>query len=166
MFALRARMYAADRSFILDGIGRYKNSKAIASALVLAESILNYRATYGWRWQLELERRMAVLRDAGKSPMDVLIRVVESYSLIEKNPRLFKTPRAEHVAHARWVLHLTTWGKWRPNTRLLTSLGSMLADDLGAFAIQLLRRLQNDLAERQALRRSAADFDTVQGISK
>ena len=161
MLAIRPRMYEPDRAFIREGLGRYSNSNPVASALLLAERILNYVPDYSWTWKLELQRRMGILRDAGKTPLDMVQRVAEHFALVEKRPHLFKTQRAEHNALARHVLHLTKWGTWRPNSRLLLSLGQMLSEDLGGFASQLLRRLHQDVAERQTLRRQAADFDGV-----
>jgi len=161
MQVIRPRMYEPDRGFIREGLGRYSNSKPVASALLLAEQILNYVPDYPWTWKLELQRRMGILRDAGKTPLDVVQRVAEHFAVVEKHSHLFKTQRAEHNALARHVLHLTKWGQWRPHSRLLLSFGAMLGEDLGAFSIQLLRRLHEDLAERQALRRSAADFDGI-----
>jgi hypothetical protein len=159
-------MYEADRAFIREGLGRYQQSKPVTSALALAESTLEYVPDYGWTWQYDLEKRMAILRGAGVTPLNLIQRVAEHYALVERQPHLFKVQRSQHMALARHVLRLTKLGRWRPGTRLLISLGGMLAEDLGAFAIQLLRRLQTDLAERQALRRSAADFDSIEGISK
>jgi hypothetical protein len=161
MLAIRPRMYEPDRAFIREGLGRYRNSKAIASALKLAERSLAYVPDQGYTWQHNLQRRMLILCDAGVTPLDVLQRVVEHFALVERQPSLFKSQRAQQMALARHLLHLTKWGRWRPNTRLLIQLGQMLSEDLGAFALQLLRRLHQDVAERQSLRRQAADFDGV-----
>ena len=160
MRAIRPRTYEAGRAYIREALGRYRNSKAVASALKLAEGILQYVPDYGYTWQHNLQKRMHTLAVAGVKPLDVVQRVVEHFQLVEIQPHLFKTRRTEHMMLARHVLHLTRWGTWRPNTRLLISLGAMLSDDLGLFALQLLRRAQQDLAKREALRRDSADFDT------
>jgi hypothetical protein len=159
--AIPLKLYEPDREFIREGLARYRNSKPVESALKLADAILNYTPDYQWMWKRDLERRMAILRSAGVTPNDLLQRVAEHYACVERMPHLFKSQRGQHVALARHVLKMKRPGCRDTTARLRFSLGSLLAEDLGAFAIQLLRRLQQDLEERHSLRRQAADFDGV-----
>ncbi len=100
MTAIQDFQYRPDRAFIREGLGRYRNTTAVVSALALAEHILSYSPDHGWTWQHQLQSRMLALRAAGKSPLEIVQRVAEHYALADRQPHLFKTQRSEHSALA------------------------------------------------------------------
>lgn len=149
------------RARVASGLARYENTKAVQAALHLSNEILNYRATFGWTKQLNLQSQMGRLRGAGVTPRDLLARVCEHYALVEANPHRFRTSREEDHAISRAVLRLDKMGTWRPNAHLMNYLGGILREELGAFAIMFIRRLQADARQRQEFREQLADFSEV-----
>ncbi|MEX0735727.1 MAG: hypothetical protein WD051_14015 [Steroidobacteraceae bacterium] len=162
MRAIRPTEYAEFKLFVQEGLIRYRNSKSVVAATELAQRILSYTPMHGWRWQLELEKRMAILRDAGVTPLMILQRVGEFYSLIDRHPHRVPTQRAERFTIARHCLHATPWrGTWRPSPRLMLELGTILQENLGLFGSQLVRRLYQDIADFKDLKLASVDFDST-----
>ena len=154
-------VYVPFRQWIEAGLHKYANSKPVEAATRLADSILHYTPSHGWTWQHTLARRMTVARDAGVSPRLLLQRVTEHYALLDREPHRFLNTRAEHMAFARHVFRKCPGPMGRPGAHLLLGFGALLAQELGAFGIVFVRRLHQDLADHETLRRTAADFEGV-----
>lgn len=163
MDRITEKSYRRHRSFIIAGLLRYSQSKPVRAAYAIADEFLNYTPSHGWRWQIQLAQRMAAARSVKCDAFEILRRVAEFYAVVETEPYIFKSPKAEKYALARHVLRTgPSWGKWRPTSVMLNNFGQELAESLGTFALMFLKRLHKDVAERQRLRRAAADFDAIE----
>jgi hypothetical protein len=146
--------------WVTEGFHRYATHKATEAGLQLASEVLNYRATHGFTYQLEIQRYMTRLRDGGITAADVLIRVTEFVAHTEQ--RKFASQREEDFALARIVISLAPVrrGERRPTGRVLAVLGAMLRDACYLYAMRLAKKLREDAEERSKLRRRSGDFSS------
>lgn len=150
------------REWVDEGLRKYTGSKAVQAALQLADSVLHYEPTNGYTFQRQLASMMQGLRDHGVTPYDVLLRVCMFHAAFDEyRERFHGAQRAEDLALARIVMRLTPLARKgrRWPSRALALLGATLREDLGAFAVTLIRRLQQDAEARHALRAATLDLD-------
>lgn len=152
------------REWVDEGLYKYHNTKAVQVALQLAEATLNYQPTHDFSHQRQLASMMHGLRDHGVTARDVLLRVCLFHAAFEEySERFHGSQRAEDLAQARLVMRLTPLqraARRRWPSRSLQLLGSMLREDLGPFALGLLRRLKADAEAVHQLRAATLDLDS------
>jgi hypothetical protein len=128
-------------------LARYRNSKAVQHALVLAADLLNYRPRREYSWELQLETQVARLRDGGVTPRELLAKICSVWALNADRER-FRDAREFTYGIANEVLKLRKLGTWRPGGVLLSRLGQMIVDDLGSFAAGVWVKTQQDTDSR------------------
>ena len=137
--------------YIGAGLAQYQEHPAVKAALRLTEELMNYRARYGFGYEIATETLMRALRDAGREPIDVLRRVCEIVAFIRSHPHRYPTVRTEDHALANGLLKLAGPNYVRPPSRVLRHLGGIIRDYLYPFAVNLTRRLEADEEQRRAL---------------
>jgi hypothetical protein len=146
-----------------EGLTKYRNTRATEAGLKLADEVLNYRATHGRTYQLQLEHMMQILRDDQVNAEDVLRRVALFVAFASAHPERFKgLTKVEDLALARCVMRLAPLqrtGKRYPS-RSLALLGSLLRDALYRWGLNLVDRLKVDAQSHQDKVSATLDLDT------
>jgi hypothetical protein len=146
------------------GIAKYRSTRATEAALTLAQQLLDFEPTNGFRYQLELQRMMCLLKGDEVQPSDVLHRVCLHVAFATSNPARFTGgEKVERLAIGRTVMRLAPLqrhGK-RYSSRALYLLGdTVMSDGLYLYAIRLIDKLKTDDEKAYALKQAALDFDT------
>lgn len=142
---------------------RYGNRKATEVALLIAEELLNYRATQQYRWQRQLQGMLEHVRNHGATAADLLRRVCVHYAYACDHPERVKYGiNAEDAMLGRGVMRLAPLQKvgHRWPTVALRHLGFMCRDGLYMFARGMRERWLKDEEQREERRRASMDFDT------
>jgi hypothetical protein len=150
-------------SWVAEGLSRYRSTAATAAAIKLAQSILDYRNENGFRYQLELERMMLILKDDGVAAEDILKRVCLMVFFASAAPeRYHGSTKTENLAMGRAIMRLAPLqrrGK-RYASRAVHLLGEMVRDFLYLYAMRLHDRVKQDAAKVYELKKATIEFDT------
>jgi hypothetical protein len=146
-----------------EGLTKYRASRATEAALKLAQEVLDYRATHGRTYQLQLEHMMQILKDDQVNAEDVLRRVALFVAFATAHPERFKgSTRVEDLALARCVMRLAPLQKTgkRYPSRSLALLGGLLRDALYRWGLNLVDRLKRDAEAHHEKVTASLDLDT------
>jgi len=146
------------------GLAKYRNRASTAAALTLAQQLLDYEPANGFRFQIELQRMMGLLKGDEVTASDVLHRVCLHVAFATANPGRFSGgERVERIAIGRAVMRLAPLNRRgkRYTSRALYLLGDIvMSDGLYLYAIKLIDKLKSDDEQAYALKQAAVDFET------
>jgi hypothetical protein len=161
---IRETDYRVYNLWCAEGLAKYRNTKATEAALKIAETILTFTAIYQFRYYLELERMMQLMRDDQVSATDVLHRVCLHVAFVTANPgRYGGDQNSERLALARCVMRLIPlkrYGKRWTRRSLLLLAEHIMEDGLYLYALRLIDRMKADDAAKLALKEQSLDLDT------
>jgi hypothetical protein len=148
--------------WVREGLRRYRQTAATAAALKLAQRILDYRNENGFRYQLELERMMVILKDDRITAEDLLRRVCLMVFFASAAPERYNgSTKAENLAMGRAIMRLAPLqrrGK-RYASRAVHLLGEMARDYLYVYAMGLHDRVKQDAEKIYELKKATMDLD-------
>jgi hypothetical protein len=158
--SLRMHELVPLRADIVAGLAKYQPTVGVQAAVRIAGELFEYRAHPCNRSARQMQEQFQRLHAHGVTPWDILQRLAEVFAFIEQAPlHRFENADVQAITLARAVLQLVSLGKWRANGHMLRFMGHHLMDALGVFALNLVRRLEQDRLSRRALINESANFD-------